>query len=95
MEQDYLEIIQLLSPPFKFADQPSEHEAMDIQDHLGDTALHTAAKKGHVECVLLLLNCNINTYIVNNDNETALQCVRRIYNTFDHEQGPESKKRKL
>jgi ankyrin repeat protein/serine/threonine protein kinase len=45
--------------------------------HDGDTALHAAAKHGHADCMLVLLNVpQVNAFISNSNNQTALDLAR-------------------
>lgn len=51
--------------------RPSIH--IDVQNKLGDTALHAASWKCRPECVSLLLDAGADVHLVNNEGKTALQ----------------------
>ena len=45
----------------------------DKCDHLGNTALHCAAARGHSSCVTFLVNFGVNIWALDNDFHTALE----------------------
>lgn len=48
---------------------------VNLPGHDGDTALHMAARGGHLECVKLLLDSGADITISNNVKSTALHCA--------------------
>lgn len=50
---------------------------LDMQDNLGQTALHVAAQQGHFEVVEALLAAHVNTQLRDRYNRTALEYAQR------------------